>query len=270
MRRATPPDTSPREPPSPAFVAAGGLALVFLVLPLIVLLARGVASRAWEGLPGSGILEAVSLSFVTTVSTTALTLIFGTPLAYAFARWHFPLRRFLNVLVELPIVLPPAVAGLALLTTFGRRGLLGPALGALGISLPFTTMAVVLAQTFVSAPFYIRAAQVGFESVPREIEDAARVDGAGGWALFRLVTLPLAGRALVAGLVLSWARALGEFGATILFAGSLQGRTQTMPLLIYNVLERDLNAALWTGVLLVSMALAALLISRALGDRERM
>lgn len=159
-------------------------------------------------------------------------------------------------------MLPPAVAGLALLTTFGRRGFLGPILGSLGISLPFTTAAVVFAQTFVSAPFYIRAAQVGFQAVPREIEDAARVDGASGLILFRYVTLPLSRRSLAAGLVLSWARALGEFGATILFAGSLQGRTQTMPLLIYNVLERDINASIWTGVILVGLALVALVISQ--------
>jgi molybdate transport system permease protein len=128
--------------------------------------------------------------------------------------------------------------------------------------LPFSTAAVVIAQTFISAPFFIRSAQVGFQSVDPEIEDAARVDGAGGLSLFSRITLPLAGRALAAGLALSWARALGEFGATILFAGSLQGRTQTMPLLVYNVLERDINAAIWTGLLLVLMALAALLLSQ--------
>jgi len=173
----------------------------------------------------------------------------------------------LNLLIELPIVLPPAVAGLALLITFGRRGLLGPALTALEISLPFTVYAVVMAQTFVAAPFYLRAAQLGFESVPDEIEDAARVDGAGGWALFWRVTLPLTVRALGAGLVLTWARALGEFGATILFAGSLQGVTQTMPLLIYTVIERDLNAAIWTGILLIGMAMVALILAAWLRDR---
>ena len=152
--------------------------------------------------------------------------------------------------------------------TFGRRGAVGGALSALGISLPYTTAAVVVAQTFVSAPFYIRAAQIGFQGVPREIEDAARVDGASGWGVFRFVTLPMASRALAAGLMLSWARALGEFGATILFAGSIQGRTQTMPLLIYNVLERNLDAAIWAGVLLVGMALFALLISQRLRPEE--
>jgi molybdate transport system permease protein len=248
-----------------------GIALLFLVLPLLVLPVRVVSERAWINAPEAGIVQALGLSLVSTLATLALTLLFGTPLAYALARWRFPLKRLANLLVELPIVLPPAVAGLALLAAFGRRGAFGAALEAAGLALPFTTAAVVLAQTFVSAPFYIRAAAVGFAGVPREIEDAARVDGAAGWALFRFVTLPLSGRALAAGLVLSWARALGEFGATILFAGSLQGRTQTMPLLIYNVLERDINAAIWTGVLLVGLALAALLAASALrrdGERE--
>ena len=191
-----------------------------------------------------------------------VTAIFGTPLAYIMARWRFPLKGLLSILIQLPLVLPPAVAGLALLITFGRRGLLGPTLDSLGISLPFTLAAVVIAQTFVSAPFYLRTAQIGFQSIPPEVEEAARVDGAGGFTLFWRITLPLSMQALAAGLVLSWARALGEFGATILFAGSLQGRTQTMPLLVYNVLERNLDAAVWTGLLLVGMALVALLISR--------
>lgn len=243
---------------------AGGFALLFLVLPITVLVVRAISAGAWREMPDVGIVQAVLLSLVTTLVTTAITLLFGTPLAYLFARRRFPLRRSLNLLLELPIVLPPAVAGLALLVTFGRRGAFGDVLATFGVSLPFTTAAVVVAQTFVSAPFYIRSAQVGFSGVPREIEDAARVDGAAGWAVFRYVTLPLASRALAAGLVLSWARALGEFGATILFAGSIQGRTQTMPLLIYNVLERNLDAAIWAGVILVGMALLALLISQRL------
>lgn len=242
-------------------IGLGGVALLFLTLPLVGLIGRALATRAWEGAPGSLIPDAILLSLGTTLATLVLTLVFGTPLAWLFARRHFPGKRLLNLLIELPIVLPPAVAGLALLLTFGRRGLLGPALTALDITLPFTVYAVVLAQTFVAAPFYLRAAQIGFQNVPLEIEDAARVDGAGGWALFWRVTLPLTGRALGAGLTLSWARALGEFGATILFAGSLQGVTQTMPLLIYTVIERDLNAAIWTGVLLISLAVAALLVA---------
>jgi molybdate transport system permease protein len=244
------------------------IAMLFLFLPVAVLLMRGIDTRAWQGLPQSGVPEAITISLLTTFASTLLTIIFGTPLAYVFARRRFPLKGLLNALVELPIVLPPAVAGLALLVTLGRRGLLGPTLDAFGIRLAFTTGAVILAQTFVAAPFYIRAAQIGFQNIPDETEAAARVDGASGWALFRLITLPLAFRALFAGLTLSWARALGEFGATILFAGSLQGRTQTMPLLIYNVLERDIDAAIWTGLILVILALLALLLTQWLRRSE--
>ena len=240
----------------------GGVAVLFLTLPIAVLLLRGIMTRGWQGLPSSGVPEAIGLSLFTTTVSATLTITFGTPLAFIFARWQFRFKRLLTVLVELPIVLPPAVAGLALLITLGSRGFLGPVLDSADINLAFTTGAVVLAQTFVSAPFFIRTAQVGFQNVPEEIESAARVDGASGWPLFRLITLPLAGRALAAGLTLSWARALGEFGATILFAGSLQGRTQTMPLLIYNVLERDIDAAIWTGLILVVLALVALLIAQ--------
>lgn len=244
------------------------IALLFLTLPILALTLRGIQNRAWQGIPGSAIPDAIWLSFVSTVLSMILTVIFGTPLAYALARRQFPLKRLINILVELPIVLPPAVAGLALLITFGRRGLFGPVLSDLGITLPFTLNAVIMAQTFVAAPFFIRSAQVGFQGVPREVEEAARVDGANGFSLFRFVTLPLSARVLAAGLVLSWARALGEFGATIMFAGSLQGRTQTMPLLIYNVIERDINGAIWTGLILVGMALIALLISQWLSQPD--
>lgn len=243
-------------------------ALIFLLLPLIGLLVRALSNAQALDIATSGIPEALTLSAITTGISAGLTLLFGTPLAYAFARWRFPFKRLLNTAIELPIVLPPAVAGLALLVTFGRRGLLGGTLNMLGITLPFTVYAVIMAQCFVAAPFFIRAAQIGFQSIAKEIEDAARVDGADGWALFRSVTLPLAFRSLSAGLILSWARALGEFGATILFAGSLQGRTQTLPLLIYNVIERDLNAAMWTGVILIGAAGIALLISHLITHRK--
>lgn len=247
---------------------ASGIFVLLLLVPLLALIVRSLQTRAWEGTPDSGIPEAIGLSLVTTAITVMVTVLLGTPLAYILARRRFLGRRLLTVLVELPIVLPPAVAGLGLLVAFGRRGLFGPLLGSLDIQLPFTTAAVIMAQTFVAAPFYIRAAQIGFQTVDPEIEAAARVDGAGRLALFWWITLPLAFRGLAAGLTLSWARAMGEFGATILFAGSVQGRTQTMPLLVYNVLERDINAAIWTGLLLVGMALAALLLSQWLSRKR--
>ena len=244
---------------------ASGLALAFIAVPVLAVILRVGENRAWDAAQGEDILRAAGLSVATTLVTLLLTVIFGTPLAYVLARRKFPLKRAVSTLIELPIVLPPAVAGLALLMAFGGRGVIGAGLSDLGIQVAFTTAAVIIAQTFVAAPLYIRAAQLGFSSVPDEIEDAARVDGADGFALFRRVTLPLSGRALAAGLVLCWARALGEFGATILFAGSLQGRTQTMPLLIYNIFERDLDAAVWTGLILIGLALMALLVSQGLG-----
>jgi molybdate transport system permease protein len=249
-------------------VFVGSIGTLFLSLPIAALALRAIESRAWEGLDGTVVSDAVYLSFITTGMTIIITAIFGTPLAYILARWRFRGRRVINVLVELPIVLPPAVAGLALLTTFGRRGVFGPLLESLDVLLPFSTAAVVLAQTFVAAPFYVRAAQIGFQGISREVEDAARVDGAGGITLFALITAPLAARALSAGIILCWARALGEFGATILFAGNLQGRTQTMPLLIYSILERDIDAAITTGLLLIGLALIALLLSQWLGHRS--
>jgi molybdate transport system permease protein len=254
-----------------SFLKNGLLALIasigmlFLSVPVLVLAWNAWQTGAWRDLGGPIVLDAVFLSLITTMITIIVTLLFGTPLAYILGRWRFPGRRLINVFVELPIVLPPAVAGLALLLTLGRRGTFGPLLEQFDITLPFSMAAVVIAQAFVAAPFYIRAAQVGFQGVPREIEEAARVDGAGMVSLFFLITVPLAARSLGAGIILCWARALGEFGATILFAGSLQGRTQTMPLLIYNILERDIDAAVATGLLLVVLAIIALVLSQWLG-----
>jgi molybdate transport system permease protein len=245
-----------------ALAAVSALMLLFLMLPIAALALRSF--QAWQLLPTALIFDAIELSLWTTAFTVAATLLLGTPLAYVLARWQFRWKSLVNLIVELPIVLPPAVAGLALLITFGRRGLFGPLLDDFGISLPFTTAAVILAQTFVAAPFYIRAAVIGFQNIPPELEEAAQVDGATGLQVFFYVTLPIAHRALIAGLILCWARAIGEFGATILFAGNLQGKTQTMPLLVYNMLERDINAAILTGFLLVVIALVAMLIAQQL------
>ncbi|MCB0113601.1 MAG: ABC transporter permease [Caldilineaceae bacterium] len=252
---------------------AGALMLTLLLIPLVALLWRGLEDPQQPlALLNSTVLDAVRLSLVTTGVSMICVILLGTPLAYAFARYRFPFKRALNLIVELPIVLPPVVAGLALLMAFGRRGLFGPALATLDISLPFTPVAIVIAQVFVASPFYVRAAQVRFEAIPREIEEAAGMDGASGWQIFGRITLPLSSRALLTGLMLSWARALGEFGATILFAGNLPGRTQTMPLLVYSALERDLNAALWTGLLLVVLAVTTLglvnWVARRLADQE--
>ena len=243
--------------------SVSGLAFLLLLLPILALVGQGIGSRAWRGLPHSdAILTAILLSFTSTLAVVCLAALLGTPLAYTLARHSFAGRHIVSLFIELPIVMPPAVAGLALLLTFGRRGLIGSLLSEAGIIIPFSIAAVIIAQFFISAPFYIRSAQTGFSGIPPEIEDAARVDGASGWRMFWHITLPVAWPALVSGLILCWARALGEFGATILFAGNLQGRTQTMPLLVYTVFERDINAAIWTGLILVALALAALALSQ--------
>jgi molybdate transport system permease protein len=180
------------------------------------------------------------------------------------ARWRGPGRALVESLIDLPIVLPPTVAGLALLITFGRRGVLGPPLGLLGIELPFTTSAVVLAQLFVAAPLFVRAATAGFGSVSREVTDAAQLDGASPWKTFRYVILPLTSPVLIGGALMTWARALGEFGATIMFAGNLPGRTATMPLAIYGEFERDLDSSIGLAIVLILASAAVLVLFRSL------
>ncbi len=181
------------------------------------------------------------------------------------ARRRFRGSTLLEAVIDLPIVLPPSVAGLALLLLLGRRGLLGGPLDALGIELPFTTVAVILAQTFVSAPFFIRSARTGIAGVDRDFEDAARVDGASERQLFQAITIPLAGPALAAGLVMSWARSLGEFGATIMFAGNVEGRTQTLPLVVYSEFQGgNLDRSIAAAAILVLAALGVLIAVRAL------
>lgn len=243
--------------------------LFLLVMPLIALLIRAISSTIGTPLTllERPLISAILVSLTTTAISTTLIVILGTPLAYIFARYRFPLKSVLNMLIELPIVMPPVVAGLALLMTFGRRGLIGTWLAEVGIILPFTTAAVILAQIFVAAPFYVRTVQARFAAIPRELEEAASIDGASEWQVFRGVILPLSWHALTVGLILAWARALGEFGATILFAGNLQGRTQTMPLLVYSALEQNITAALWTGLLLIALALIALTLTRWLSRR---
>ena len=180
------------------------------------------------------------------------------------ARSRSPRQVWIELILDLPIVLPPSVAGLALLIAFGRNGLLGGALAALGLSLPFTTTAVVMAQTFVAAPLYVRSARVGFRHVETELIEAAHVEGANTWQLFREVMVPIAGRVLTSGVILTWTRALGEFGATILFAGNLEGVTQTMPMAIYLGFERNLGVALALAVVLIAVSVVLLALSKRL------
>jgi len=227
--------------------------------------------RALPGLPGHGltpiVTDALRLSLLTSFATTTISILLGTPTAYLLARYRFRGQALLETFIDLPIVLPPAVAGLALLMAFGRRGLLGGALEAAGITLPFTTAAVIIAQTFVAAPFYIRAARAGFGAVDRRLEHIAATLGTSDWRIFWRVTVPLARRSLIGGAVMTWGRALGEFGATIMFAGNFQGRTQTMPLAIYIGLQEDLGGALTLASILLLVSFALLITVRALTGR---
>jgi molybdate transport system permease protein len=239
-------------------LATAVLFAIFLGLPVLVLVIRAAAGGALaRALVSPAVLDAIVLSLLTTTASLLLTVVIGLPLAFVLARRSFPGKRLAEIVIDLPIVLPPSVAGLALLLVFGRRGLLGGPLDVLGWAIPFTTVAVILAQTFVSAPFFVRSARGGIAGVDRDLEDAARVDGASERQVFRRVTIPLAASALAAGLVMSWARALGEFGATIMFAGSVEGRTQTLPLVVY--------AEFGAGDLDASIAAAAVLVLAAFG-----
>jgi molybdate transport system permease protein len=250
-----------------AVTALVALLVAFLGLPVAVLVVRAVAGGALVAAVGDPVvLEALSLSLATTAVSLVLTVLLGTPFAYVLARRRFRGSSVLETIVDLPIVLPPSVAGLALLLVFGRRGLVGPSLEVVGLTIPFTTVAVVLAQVFVAAPFFVRSARAGFAAVDRDLEDAARVDGAAEHQVFRWITAPLAGAALAAGLVMSWARALGEFGATIMFAGNIAGRTQTLPLVVYGEFGAgELDASIAAASILVVAAFGVLVAVRLLG-----
>jgi molybdate transport system permease protein len=239
-------------------------ALALIALPLAGLFARADAGRLGSYVCCPEVASALTLSLTTSALAALLIVALGTPLAYWLAFAHFRGKRIIDTLVDLPIVLPPAVAGVALLMTFGRVGLVGAHLAAAGITIPFTTAAVVLAQSFVSAPFYIRQARIGFQNVPRHLIMASLTLGASPLRTFCKITLPLASHALLAGLVMAWARAVGEFGATLMFAGNLQGVTRTMPLAIYTTLESDPDAAIVLSLSLVAISFLVIIITKFL------
>ena len=247
-------------------LALAALLGLFLGLPVALLVARALFGGSLAVAVGSGpVLDALALSLITTAISLTLTIALATPLAHLLARRRFRGASIVETIVDLPIVLPPSVAGLALLLAFGRRGILGEPLASIGIELPFTTVAVVIAQMFVSAPFFIRAARAGFLGVDRDYEDAARVDGASERQLTWAVTLPLAAPALASGIVMTWARALGEFGATIMFAGNFEGRTQTLPLVVYGEFQAGhVDASVAAAAILVLAAFGVLLAVRGL------
>lgn len=268
LRRTSAPATSPTVRLRDPWWLLSLPLLFFLALPLVALFLKTPPAQLLVNLGQTQVIQAISLSLLTTCATLVVTIIFGTPVAYLLARYDFPFRRAIDTLLDLPTVLPPSVAGVALLMAFGRRGLVGEWLEFWGIHIAFTQVAVILAQTFIAAPFYVKAAILGFGSVDRDLEQAASLDGAGGWQIFRHITLPLSWAALLSGAVMTWARALGEFGATIIFAGNYPGRTQTMPLAIYLGFELDLDVALTLSVILVSCSFLVLMVIKFLLQRD--
>ena len=244
-----------REPSLGRSLGTGATALYvgFIGLPVAAMLIRAAQQDSFfSSLTSDTALTAIRLSLVTSGISMAVIVLAGTPFAYLLARGNSPILRVVDGLVELPLVIPPVVAGVAMLMAFGRQGILGSAFENAGITIPFTTTAVVFAQIFVASPFYVRAAKLGFQSVPREHEDISRTLGMSPWWTFWRLTLPLAAPSIVTGLALAWARALSEFGATIMFAGNLTGKTQTMPLAIMTAMERSLDTALALSVLLMA------------------
>ena len=251
-----------------AVAVAASLLVLFIVIPLIALVVHVPPDRIAHALATPAARDALRLSLITTACSLALTLVLGTPLALVLARSKIPGRTVLDAIVDLPIVVPPAVAGLALLFAFGHFGIAGPLLDALHLRIAFTTAAVVLAQLFVGAPFYVRAARAGFVSVPRLFEEASETLGMGPLRTFARITVPLALPALAGGAMLAWARSLGEFGATIMFAGNLQGVSQTLPLAVYLGLQSgDLELSASLAIVLVAIALAVAIGVRILERR---
>jgi molybdate transport system permease protein len=247
-----------------AAVFAGALFLALLILPLLSLLIRTPPADLARRLTNPLIVQALRLSLVTTSASTAAVLVLGLPIVYVLALHEFPGKRALEVVIDLPMVLPPTVAGVGLLLAFGRAGLAGRVLSALGITVPFTTLAVILAQMFVAGPFLINTVRAGFEEVDAKYVRAAATLRASPAYTFFHVVLPLSYPALLAGAAMTWARALGEFGATITFAGNLPGRTQTLPLAVYIALESNLDVAVALSVILLLVSFGLLLALRSL------
>ncbi len=235
------------------------LYLLFIGVPVLALLIRAAVQEGFlSSLSSDMALTALKLSLGTSAISMAFILLIGTPFAYLLAKNTSVFLRVLDSLVELPIVLPPVVAGVAMLMAFGRNGILGPPLAELGVSLPYTSIAVIFAQVFVAAPFYVRSAKVGFQSVDTEYEDISQTLGVSPWRTFWQLTLPLASPSILTGFALAWARALSEFGATIMFAGNFPGKTRTMPLAIMTAMETSLDTALALSVLLLCTSIVLL------------
>ena len=250
-----------RRPPI-VFVILAVAGAAFVALPVAGLLIQAPWSSAWATVTAPVATQALRVSMVVSLAATAIAFVLGVPLAWMLARADFPGRSIVRAVVVLPLVLPPVVAGVGLLTALGRRGFAGRALEVLGISLPFTVAAAIVAAAFVSLPLLVLAVEAGIRSLDPRLERAALAMGASPWYVLRRVTFPLLLPQLVAGLVLAWARALGEFGATITFAGNLRGVTQTLPLAVFEEGQTDPGGAVVVSLLLVAMSLAVLIALR--------
>lgn len=248
---------------------ASSLLVIFLLLPLAALLWMAVPAHPLRQWNDPFVRAAARLSLTTSLVSTLLAVVSGLPVAYLLARFRFRGREALDTLLDLPMTVPPVVAGVALLLTFGRMGLLGRHLEAAGVRVAFSTTAVVLAQTFMAAPFFVRAARAGFEAVPVSLEHAALTLGRGRWSVFWSISVPLAAPALLAGVVLCWARALSEFGATMMFAGNLPEVSQTLPLAVMSAMETNLDLAVAISCLSLLLAFAALVGVRLVVRRWR-
>lgn len=242
--------------------------LSFLCLPVLSLFFSIDVENVRMALQSPHVVSAFQISLYTTTISAGLIVLFGTPLAYAMARYTFPGKNLVNIIIDLPMVVPPSVAGIGLLMAFGRRGIIGEPLYQWGISISFTPLAVILAQMFIAAPFYIRAARAGFGTTHQEMEAMARSLGANWFQTFSRVSLPLAQPYLISGLLTSWARALGEFGATIMFAGSFIGKTETMPLAIYSAMQSDMQVAIVLAALLLTISITLMFCVRLITLRK--
>jgi molybdate transport system permease protein len=243
------------------------LAIAFIALPVVSLFLKSPLETTFRSLHDPMVIDALKLSLTTSTLTTMTVVVIGTPIAYVNARFRYFGKEVADSLIDLPVIMPPAVAGIALLMAFGRMGVLGHYLNAFGISIAFTTLAVIIAQVFVSSPFYIRQARTSFEDVDLAYENAARTLGASRVYTFFHVILPIALNGLISGAIMAFARSLGEFGATIMFAGNFQGRTQTMPLAIYTAMQGDLDVSLCIAMILVAISFLAIVLVKTLTRR---
>ena len=255
---------------TPLGFAIATIYILFITLPIIALAIRALGGADFiQHITGPTAVQALRISLLTSGISMLIIVGLGSPFALLLAKNNSRFLKTIDLIVELPIILPPVVAGVAMLMAFGRTGLLGNPLNNIGITLPFTTTAVIMAQIFVSAPFYIRAAKIGFASVPKELEEISETLGVSPWSTFWRITIPLAWPAMAGGAALAWARAMSEFGATIMFAGNVIGQTQALPLAILSSLESNLETTLAISLLLVGVSISILILLSTLVDTTK-